>query len=166
MPTLLRFVQLIAMAVWIGGLAFFAFVLAPVAFSTLPSTHLAGTVVGGTLRVLHVVGLVCGGLFWIATFVLFRHAPMRIRGRYEMQLLLVSVMLLATAYLQYNVLPTMELDRSRAGGDIDAVPATHPARVHFEKFHVLSERVEGAILFIGLGILLLMAREVPDPPSA
>lgn len=166
MQTLLRFLQLIAMVVWVGGLVFFAFVLAPYAFHNLPSPHLAGTVVGGTLRILHIMGFVCGGLFWAATAILFSRAPMRVRGRYEMQLILAAVMLLATAYLQVNVLPAMEVDRAHAGGDIDAVATTHPARVHFEKLHIRSERVEGTILFLGIGVLLLMARENPDPASA
>ncbi|SNT00394.1 protein of unknown function [Granulicella rosea] len=165
MQTILRFLQLIAMVVWVGGIVFFAFVLAPYAFHNLPTQHLAGVVVGGTLRILHLMGFVCGGLFWVATAILFTRAPMRVRGRYEMQLMLSAVMLLATAYLQANVLPAMDLDVSHAGGDINAVAATHPARVHFEKLHVRSERVEGVVLLFGIGVLLLMARENPDPAN-
>jgi hypothetical protein len=165
MPTFLRLLQLIAIVVWVGGLVFFAFVLAPVAFHILPTVALAGSVVGASLRVLHLIAFACGGIFWLATAVLFRRAPMRVRGRYEMQLLLASVMLLATAYLQFNVLPTMETDRIHAGGDIDAVPPTHPARVHFETLHVRSERIEGVVLLLGLAVVLLMARENPDPAT-
>ena len=165
MSTLLRFLQLIAMVVWVGGVIFFAFVLAPVAFGTLPTHQLAGSVVGGSLRILHVMGFVCGGVFWLATLVLFRRAPMRVRGRYEMELLLASVMLLLTAYLQVNVLPAMEIDRAHAGGDIESVAETHPARVHFNKFHAISEDVEGGVLLIGIGVLLLMARENHDAPA-
>ncbi|WP_433983104.1 DUF4149 domain-containing protein [Tunturiibacter empetritectus] len=58
MQTLLRALRLFAMVAWVGGLGFFAFVVAPVAFHSLPSAHEAGMVVGGTLRVLHWIGLV------------------------------------------------------------------------------------------------------------
>jgi len=159
MATLLRFLRLLAMVVWVGGLIFFAFVVAPIAFGVLPGTHMAGTVVGGTLRVLHLMGLISGGIFWALTAILFQKSPKVLQGRYEIQLLLTAVMLAATAYLQYNVLPSMEQDRIAAGGDIDASPKTSTPHLHFERLHKRSEQVEGAILFCGLGVLLLMARE-------
>jgi uncharacterized membrane protein len=166
MATLLRILRLLSIVVWVGGIIFFAFVVAPVAFGTLPSTHEAGTVVGGTLRVLHSMGLVCGAIFALCTFVLFQQAPRAIRGRYESQILLVAVMLAATAYLQWNVLPAMERDRTAAGGDIDAAPATSLPRIHFERLHIRSERVEGAILLCGLGVVVLMGRESLPTPAA
>ena len=49
----LRFLMLLSLVVWIGGLIFFAFVLAPTAFSVLPTSHLAGNVVGRALGKLH-----------------------------------------------------------------------------------------------------------------
>jgi uncharacterized membrane protein len=159
MPTLLRLLQLLAMVVWVGGLVFFAFVLAPTAFATYPTAHEAGLIVGASLRVFDVVGLVCGALFLLATGVLFAQAPLRIRGRYEMQFLLAAVMLLATAYIHFNILPSMDRDRDRANGDITSVSADHPARIHFDKLHKRSERVEGAVLLLGLAIVVLMARE-------
>ena len=61
MQTVLRALRLFAMVAWVGGLIFFAFVVAPVAFHSLPSTHEAGIVVGGTLRVLH---WMTGGSGW------------------------------------------------------------------------------------------------------
>ncbi len=155
----LRLLQLLAMVVWVGGLCFFAFVLAPTAFATLPTIHEAGLIVGATLRVFDLVGVVCGALFLAATALLFRSAPMRIRGRYEMEFLLATVMLLGTSYIHWNVLPAMETDRLQAGGDVAAVEPTNPARVHFDKLHTRSERVEGAVLFIGLGVVFLMSRE-------
>jgi uncharacterized membrane protein len=167
MPTLLRILRLLSIVVWVGGIIFFAFVVAPVAFGTLPSTHEAGMVVGGTLRVLHVMGLISGAIFALCTVVLFRQAPHATRGRYETQILLAAVMLAATAYLQYNVLPAMDHDRTAAGGDIDAAPKTSLPRLHFERLHVRSERIEGAILLCGLGIILLMGREsLPTPQAA
>ena len=154
-----RLLQLLAMVVWIGGLCFFAFVLAPTAFATLPSIHEAGLIVGATLRVFDVVALVCGAIFLAATALLFRSAKMRIRGRYEMEFLLAAIMLLATAYIHWNILPAMDEDRAQAGGDVNAVEPTNPARIHFDKLHTRSERVEGAVLFIGLGVVFLMSRE-------
>ena len=74
MQILLRALRLFAMVAWVGGLGFFAFVVAPVAFHSLPSAHEAGIVVGGTLRVLHWIGLVGGAIFYVATGLLWLRA--------------------------------------------------------------------------------------------
>ncbi len=168
MQGLLRFTQLITITIWVGGLIFFAFVLAPTAFGVLPSIHLAGLVVGASLKLLDTIGLVCGALFLAATALLFKFAPHRIKGRYELEFLLAGVMLLGTAYLTFNIIPAMDRDQLQAGGDINAVEKTNPARVHFEKFHARSEHVAGTVLFLGLGVLFLMSREhlkLEDRPS-
>lgn len=154
-----RFVQLLSMTMWVGGLVFFAFVLAPTAFHTLPTIHEAGLIVGASLKVFDVLALGSGAMFLLATGVMFRSATMRIRGRYEMEFLLAGVMLLGTAYIQWNILPSMDADQALASGDIASMPATFPARIHFERLHVRSERVEGCVLLIGLGVLFLMSRE-------
>ena len=159
MQGVLRLLQLLSMVVWAGGLIFFAFVLAPTAFHTLPTVHLAGAMVGASLKVFDVVALVCGGVFLAVTALMFRGAAMRIRGRYEMEFLLAGVMVLATAYIHWNVIPAMDNDMAQAGGDIDKLETTNPARVHFDKLHVRSERVESVVLLISLGVLFLMSRE-------
>ena len=158
MRGLLRFLQLIAMSVWVGGLAFFAFVLAPTAFHLLP-LHDAGMIVGASLRVFDKIELGCGGLFLAVTALLFRAAVHRIRGRYEFEFLLALVMVLATVYLQWNIIPAMDQDQRLAGGDINTVEPTNPARLHFNKLHARSEKVAGTTLLLGLGVLFLMSRE-------
>lgn len=159
MSGFLRFLQLLSMTIWVGGLIFFAFVLAPTAFHVLPSIHEAGLVVGSSLKVFDWISLACGAVFFAATAAMFRAAPMRIRGRYELQFLLALVMFLGTSYLTWNIVPAMDNDQRLAGGDVNAVEPTNPARLHFEKFHLRSERTAGTILFLGLGVLFLMSRE-------
>jgi uncharacterized membrane protein len=160
----LRLVQLLSMVVWVGGLIFFAFVLAPTAFHTLPSIHLAGEVVGAALKTFNVIAVVCGAFFLGATALMFRSAPFRIRGRYEMEFFLAGIMLVLTAYLMWNVIPAMDNDMQQAGGDMQKAEPTNPARLHFDKLHVRSERVEGTVLLVGLLVVFLMSREqLPQP---
>ncbi len=52
----------------------------------------------------------------------------------------------------------MERDRIAAGGDVNAAELSNPGRIHFNKLHVLSERVEQAILLMGLAVVCLVAR--------
>jgi uncharacterized membrane protein len=65
----LRFLMVLSLVVWIGGLIFFAFVLAPTAFQVLPNTHLAGSVVGRALGKLHWIAIICGVVFLIASLL-------------------------------------------------------------------------------------------------
>jgi Domain of unknown function (DUF4149) len=66
----LRFLMLLSLIVWIGGLLFFAFVVAPAAFAVLPTRHLAGNLVGRTLEVLHWAGIF-SGLIFLASSLLY-----------------------------------------------------------------------------------------------
>lgn len=166
MPFFLRALRLLTLVVWVGGIIFFAFVVAPVAFRNLPSPHEAGIVVRGTILVLHTIGLVCGGLFLVATLLLLRGATPNVKTNLIAQAILIFIMIAITEISQLAVLPPMEVDRAQAGGAIEAAPADNPARIHFERLHILSERLEGAVLFLGLGVCLLMARKPITEPSA
>jgi hypothetical protein len=161
MSAFLRVVRLLAMTVWVGGLIFFAFVVAPVAFRVLPTTHEAGMVVAGTLGFLNHIGLVCGGFFLFATSIL-------LRARNRMPLILAQFfcvgMMAATLVVQFRIVPRMERDRIVAGGNIDAAAPDNPARLDFERLHPVSEKVEGAALFLGVGVVVLMGLE--GRPSA
>ncbi len=167
MTSVARLLQLLALIVWVGGLIFFAFILAPTAFRTLPSIREAGLVVGAALRVFDLVAVGCGVVFLAATALLFSRAPQSIRGRYEMEFLLAAIMLLATAYIHWNILPAMESDRRLAGGDITFVDASNPVHVHFDKLHARSERMEGGVLLLGLALVFLVSRQnVPGEQAA
>jgi hypothetical protein len=163
--TVLRALRLLAMVAWVGGLAFFAFVVAPVAFHRLASPHEAGLVVGGTLRILHSIGLIGGGIFCVSTALLWLRAEVPARAGFAAEMALTLLMLSITAYSQFHILPAMEQDRISAGGDIDAAAITNPARDDFEQLHVWSERLEGLVFFCGLGVVLFLARESQWPET-
>ncbi len=159
MQTLVRALRSYAMVAWVGGLAFFAFVVAPVAFGSLPSGHEAGLVVGGTLRVLHWIGLIGGGVFWVGTGWLWLQAEGPARVGFVRQLALVAVMIVVTAYSQFRILPAMEVDRALAGGVVETASPDNPGRVDFERLHRLSEKLEGFVLLCGLGVVFVLSRE-------
>lgn len=161
----LRAVRLLAMTAWVGGLAFFAFVVAPVAFHRLPSAHEAGLVVGGTLVILHWIGLIGGALFCLATATLWFRAEVPARVGFALEMVLAGIMLIVTAYSQFRILPAMEQDRIAAGGAIETADVSSPARIDFERLHVLSERLEGLVFFCGVGVILVLARESQWPET-
>ncbi|WP_260705460.1 DUF4149 domain-containing protein [Edaphobacter flagellatus] len=161
----LRAIRMLAMVAWVGGLMFFAFVVAPVAFTRLASQHQAGLVVGGTLVILHWIGLAGGILFCLCTGILWLRAEVPARVGFAIEATLTVIMLVVTAYSQFSILPRMEQDRVQAGGEIETADMTNPARVHFERLHVLSERLEGLVLFCGIGVVLVLARESQWPET-
>jgi hypothetical protein len=165
MQTFLRALRLLVMVAWVGGLIFFAFVVAPVAFDSLPSAHDAGVVVGGTLRILHQIGLVGGVVFCLATAWLWLWAEVPARVGFAIQFALTIVMLAVTAYLQFHILPAMEVDRALAGGDVTVAPPENSGRADFERLHALSERLEGFVLFCGLGVVFVLSRESQWPET-
>ena len=149
--------RLLAIVLWVGGLVFFAFVVAPVAFGMLADTHAAGLVVGGLLRFLHLGGLASGIVFLAATAGALRTVRLRRRLAFS-EMGLVLVMLGLTAYSQFGILPRMEAARMQNGGAV-ARGDRSAAAASFMRLHALSERVEGGVLFGGLAVVVLLAAE-------
>jgi uncharacterized membrane protein len=140
--------MLLSLVVWIGGLIFFAFVLAPTAFQVLPNTHLAGNVVGKSLGKLHWVAIVSGIVFLIAS-LLYSHLTQGTAHVFAARHVLVILMLGLTLFSQFWIIPRMDTLRATVG-DFAAVPLSDPSRVQFDALHVWSTRVEGAVLLLGL----------------
>lgn len=151
----LRYLMLLSLVVWIGGLIFFAFVLAPTAFQVLPNTHLAGNVVGRALGKLHWIAIVSGIAFLISSLLYNRIAEGTAHA-FAMRHVLVCLMLALTLFSQFWIIPRMDSLRSSVG-DFAAVPLNNPARVQFDALHVWSTRVEGAVLLLGLVAVYLCA---------
>ena len=61
----LRFLMLLAIAIWLGALIFFP-VVAQISFTALPSPHLAGLVVRNSLIALHWMGMGAESSSWLA----------------------------------------------------------------------------------------------------
>jgi uncharacterized membrane protein len=144
----LRYLMLLSLVVWIGGLIFFAFVLAPTAFQILPDTHLAGNVVGRALGKLHYIAIASGLVFLICSLIYSRIVDGAAHA-FSLRHILVVVMLSLTLVSQFGIIPRMDTLRAQVG-NFAAVPADNPARVEFDALHVWSTRVEGAILLLGL----------------
>ena len=144
---------------WIGGLIFFAFVLAPTAFQVLPSTHLAGNVVGRALGKLHWIAIISGIIYLISSLLYSRLTDGTAHvfsGRH----VLLCMMLALTLVSQFWIMPRMDTLRAQVS-DFASVPVDNPARVQFDALHVWSTRVEVAVLLLGLVVVYLTAASSP-----
>ena len=150
--------MLLSLTVWLGGLIFFAFVVAPTVFSPglLPTRELAGTIVGRSLGALHWMGIVSGIVFLITSMTYSRMTAGSARplaGRH----VLILLMLLLTLISQFAISPKLHAIRDEVGV-IDNVPLDNPLRVEFDRLHVWSEHFEEGVFFLGLVALYWTAR--------
>lgn len=153
--SLLRFLMVLSLVVWIGGLIFFAFVLAPTAFQVLPNTHLAGNVVGRALGKLHWIAIISGVVFLLSS-LLYSYLTQGTAHIFAMRHILICLMLALTLFSQFWIIPHMDTLRAQVG-DFATVPLTDPARVQFDALHVWSTRVEVVVLLLGLAAVYLTA---------
>lgn len=164
MRSVLTTLSFLALGIWLGALLLFVQVAA-VAFGELPplflnhaeGIHGAGLVVGGTLRHLHYMGLICGVLFLIFSFLL------RARVRWHAvvpQAVLVLIMVVLTAYSQFSIIPRMDTAQAAAGGNVGvaALPESSPARAEFDRLHGESVHLEAAVLILGFIAFALAGR--------
>ena len=155
--TVLRFLMVLALVLWVGGIFFFA-VMAPNVFAIVPTRDLAGQVIARLLPVLHGIGLVCGVVFLAASLITARLSegafrPLAVRN------VLVAVMLALTCVSQFYVFARMEGLRHGMGA-IDRAALSDPRRVAFDALHVWSTRLEGAIFILGVGVVFSVGRRL------
>jgi hypothetical protein len=156
MRILLRSLLYLALIVWLGAEIFFP-VVAAITFQTLrPDTHTAGSIVGQLLRILHGMGIISA----LVVLALLALAP--VFGLYRPNavlapMVLCVLMLALTVYSQFGITPAMERDRIAAGGAIDTSDQSNPTTVHFNTLHNRSERVEGAVMLLGVATVVLIA---------
>jgi hypothetical protein len=150
--------MLLSLVVWVGGIIFLSFAEAPTAFGVLASRHMAGTVVGRSLTILHWMGLISGLIYLGSSLAYNQITQGSMRGMAARHVLVV-LMLLLTAVSQFGVSPRMAALRA-SFVDIDKVPPDDPGRVAFNALHQWSERMEGAVLLIGLVVVYLTAQQL------
>jgi uncharacterized membrane protein len=148
----LKFLMLLALIIWIGGIIFFAFVLAPTLFSVLPTTRLAGDVVNATLSKLHWMGLVSGVVFLICSLLYNWQKYVQLRP-FALGHVFVVLMLAFTMVSQFGITPRMR--------ELRLSPSTIESpvgRAEFDDLHAWSTRLEGGVLLLGLGVVGLTAK--------
>ncbi len=157
----LRYLMLLSLVVWIGGLIFFAFVLAPTAFQVLPNTHLAGNVVGRALGKLHWLAIISGIVFLVSSLLYSRLTDGNAH-MFALRHVLICLMLALTLISQFWIIPRMDTLRAQVA-DFGTVPLDNPARAQFDALHVWSTRVEGAVLLLGLIAVYMTANVLHGP---
>ncbi len=157
----MRTLTLVSIALWLGMLGFFVFVVAPAAFATLDRPSAARLVtavlsrsywVGLALGLLAVTGIVARGR---------RRAP---RWTDRLPLVLVLLMLALTAWSLFGLMPEAAALRDRALAARAAGTPDAPEAVRFGRVHGLSTMAGLAIMMSGAVLLALEARGSREVP--
>jgi uncharacterized membrane protein len=158
--SIVRFPLLLSLVVWVGGIAFFAFVLAPTVFhpGILPSRQLAGAVVSRSLGILHWIGLACG-LVFVVTSIIESEAVDGVAAPFAARNLLVYGMIALTLISMFAISTRMLALRNDMVF-IDNVPQDDARRVEFDRLHVWSTRLESTVLLLGLAVIFLTSRRL------
>lgn len=148
----------LALVVWVGGIIFFAFVMAPALFAVLPSHQLAGNVVNRVLPTLHWMGIVAGLVFLTTAVTTSYHYKGQVRPLARRCCLLIAVMMVLTLVSQVGVSRRMSVLRAEMG-TIDELSVNDARRVEFNRLHGWSTRIEATVLVLGLLVVYWTARE-------
>ena len=159
----LRFVYVLALAVWLGGMAILGAVVAPTIFQTLQAANpdsgraLAGLAFGAMLARFHYVAYGCGALLLVMLIVMALLGP-RPKG-FAIRCALVGSMLVVAAYSGRVVLREVDAIQLEVGTLPSHLPADDPRRVRFDELHQLSTRLMMVNLLGALALLYWEAAE-------
>jgi len=144
-------VGLTLLSTWLGAAAFFSFVLAPVAFSVLPTQHLAGQIVSRTLTIVEIAGIAVGAILLLLSFLS--------RGRrgkaFPFDLSALAVIMLAMIGSKM-VSGRMHALRVQAGEMLYSLPASDSLRSAFDQLHHFSVGLMSLAMIVALVLIVRM----------
>jgi hypothetical protein len=149
----LRFIYLLSIALWIGGMTFFSFLAAPSIFKVLPREE-AGSVVTAIFPKYYWQGIICGVVALGASFAL------GMRERWNSPLIvrtvLISVMIIGVVYSVVVLQPKIHAAKAQITS-FQSLSPTDPLRLEFGRLHGRSFSVNAAVLLLGVIVVFITA---------
>ena len=156
--SVVRFVSLLALVIWLGGMIVLGAIVAPATFGVLqshdPATGrvLAGALFGDILRRFYLLSYVCGAVMLVCLLT------MKVAGRGADG---------AFCRARHSSWPCWRSRRTpaipvareiaalqaRVAGPMNSLPASDPVRTRFDTLHTLSTRLMTADIALGLVLL-------------
>ena len=159
----LRYAYVLALVIWLGGMAVLGAIVAPATFQVLQASApangraLAGDLFGQILARFHYVAYASGGIMLLSMVAMGLLGP-RPRA-FAVRIAIVSVMLLIALYSGFIVLTSIDAIQLEAGRLPSLLPADDPRRLRFDELHQLSTR----LMMVNMaGALVLLYWEARD----
>jgi len=159
----LRYVYVLALAVWLGGMVVLGAVVAPTTFQVLqaiePSTGrlLGGAVFGAILSRFHYVAYGTGALALLALAAMALLGPRPVA--FAVRSAIVALMLVVALYSGLVVLREVNSIQREVSGLPSSLPAGDERRVRFDQLHQLSTRL---MVINIVGALMLLYWEAKE----
>lgn len=156
--TLSAVIEILALTIWVGGMASLSLIAAPAIFQTAPSRESAGKIFGLILKRLHPVMYVCGAAILIAGLMRWAGSFNHRLNASEITRYTIAVLMLGLA-LYSGLVISHKLDRlrERMPAGIDRVAKDDPRRVEFNSFHRLSTTLMAFNLLLGFAMAVMFA---------
>jgi hypothetical protein len=159
----LRYLYVLALVLWLGGMAVAGFIVAPTTFGVLEAWDpamgrvLAGRVFGAVLHRVHLIGYVSAAVMLVVLTI------QRILGprpkSYGIRAGLLSLMLALTIYTGVWLAPRIDGLQAQVSGPMNQLSADDVRRVEFDGLHGLSTTLVMATMAGGLVLLAWETRE-------
>ena len=159
----LRYVYVLALAIWLGGMVVLGAVVAPTTFQVLQASEpaagrlLGGAVFGAILSRFHYVAY-GAGIMALMTLTAMALLGPRPRG-FAVRSSIVGLMLVVALYSGFAVLREVDAIQQEVGGLPSSLPAGDARRVRFDELHRRSTQLMMVNILGALILLYWEARE-------
>ena len=160
---MLRYLYVVALVLWVGGLFVAGALVAPSIFSVLEAWNategrvLAGQVFGEVLLRLTWLSYAMGGIMFIA---LTLHRLLGARPvRYGIRVGILGLMLVMMMITGFVLIPQVDAIRAEVKGPVAELPDSDPRRVEFNRLHGISNILFSITAIGGLALCWWEARE-------
>ncbi|HWI16798.1 MAG TPA: DUF4149 domain-containing protein [Vicinamibacterales bacterium] len=160
---LLRYLYVVALVLWVGGLIVAGAIVAPSVFGVLQAWNeaqgrvLAGQVFGEVLMRLTWLSYVMGTVMFV-TLTLHRLLGAR-PIKYGVRVGIMGVMLLMMAVTGMWVIPRVNAIQAQVAGPVSALAAADPLRAEFDRLHGTSNILFAITAIGGLALCFWESRE-------
>lgn len=160
---LLRYLYVLALVLWLGGMVVAGAVAAPSIFGVLQEWNpvegrvLAGRVFGEVLQRLYWLGYASAAVMFVA---LTLHRLLGSRPiRYGVRATILALMVTFTLVADYHVNPQVATIQARVSGPVSMLPEGDPIREEFNRLHGLANILLSLTVVGGLALAFWEARE-------
>ncbi|NOT25643.1 MAG: DUF4149 domain-containing protein [Acidobacteria bacterium] len=159
----LRYVYVLALVVWLGGMIVLGALVAPATFQILQATEpnggreLAGVLFGAIIGRFHYVAYASGGLLLVCLAAMAVLGP-RPRA-FAVRCSIIGAMLAVSMYSGMVIISRIDAIQQEIGGTVTRLSATDARRVEFDGLHQLSTRLMMLNLAAAMILLYWEARE-------
>ena len=160
---LLRYLYVVALVLWVGGLIVAGALVAPSVFGVLQAWNeaqgrvLAGQVFGEVLLRLTWLSYLMGGIMFI-TLTLHRLLGAR-PVKYGIRVGIMALMLIMMMITGFFLIPQVDAIQAGVQGPMTLLPDTDPRRLEFNRLHGLSNILFSITAIGGLALCWWEARE-------